>query len=238
MKKEAKLVSPISSNSAVPRIDRPLRLVSQVEQILREAINKGRFPGDRLPTEVDLAEQLGVSRETVRRATETLQDEGLVVKIEPAESTLLGYVQADFPASTGDEEAVTRWMSGQMLQGAIEEAGKAGFELVVRRSAPAQMSKAFAHLSQSARLRGVLFASFGEEKLLRRVAGLGLPIVLLDHDLPLSHVHSVRDDSFQGARDAVLYLAGLKHRRIGFLNWRQVELNPWRLRGYRQGLRD
>src|SRR5262249_30598655 len=76
------------------------------------------------------------------------------------------------------------------------------------------------------------------EKLLRRVAGLGLPTVLLDHDLQLSHVHSVRDDSFQGARDAVRYLADLGHRRIGLVNWRQVELNPWRLRGYRQGLRD
>jgi LacI family transcriptional regulator len=84
----------------------------------------------------------------------------------------------------------------------------------------------------------VLFASYGEEKLVRRAAGVGLPIVLLDHDLHLSQVHSVRDDSFQGARDAVLFLAGLGHRRIALVNWHQVDLNPWRLRGYRQGLRD
>jgi DNA-binding GntR family transcriptional regulator len=62
------------------RIARPLSLVAQVEQLLREAISQGRFSGDRLPTEVELADQLGVSRETVRRATETLQREGLVVK--------------------------------------------------------------------------------------------------------------------------------------------------------------
>src|SRR5437762_5582945 len=72
--------APATSRGAVGRIERPLRLVDQVEQILREAIAAGRFPGDRLPTEVDLAEQLGVSRETVRRATESLQREGLLVK--------------------------------------------------------------------------------------------------------------------------------------------------------------
>src|SRR5258708_34967588 len=108
----------------IGRIARPLSLVAQVEQILRDAIAGGRFPGDRLPTEVELAEQLGVSRETVRRATEKLQNEGLVVKfrrkgtftrspalalrVEPVASTLLGYLQADYPASSGQEEAVTR----------------------------------------------------------------------------------------------------------------------------------
>src|SRR5271166_2869872 len=100
--------------SGIARIDRPLSLVAQVEQILRDAINTGRFIGDRLPTEVELADQLGVSRETVRRATETLAREGLVVKfrrkgtftrspdlnlqLKPAVSTLLGYLQTDYPA--------------------------------------------------------------------------------------------------------------------------------------------
>ena len=34
------------------------------------------------------------------------------------------------------------------------------------------------------------------------------------------------------------YLASLGHRRIAFAHWHQADLNPWRLRGYRQGLRD
>ena len=83
----------------------------------------------------------------------------------------------------------------------------------------------------------MIFASFGEEKLLNRVAGLGLPTVLVDHDLPLPKINSVRDDSFEGARQAVQHLAALGHRRIAFASWHQVDLNPCRLRGYRQGLR-
>ncbi len=100
------------------------------------------------------------------------------------------------------------------------------------------MSKAFQRLSSSARLRGVIFASYGEEKLLRHVVGMNLPTVLLDHDLNLPRISTVRDDSFEGARQAVRHLAELGHRRIAFAHWHRTDLNPWRLTGYRQGLRD
>ncbi|MBY0524093.1 MAG: GntR family transcriptional regulator [Gemmataceae bacterium] len=239
---------------SVERIARPLSLVAQVEQILRDAIASGRFPGDRLPTEVELAEQLGVSRETVRRACEALQTQGLLIKfrrkgtftrfpglsleVKATESTLLAYLQADYRDAQGREEAATRAISGLMCQGAIEAAGEAGFELVVRRAPTMQMGGVFRRLSQTTRLRGVIFASFGEEKLLRRVTEFGLPTVLLDHDLHLPQVSSVRDDSFAGARQAVEYLATLEHRRVAFADWHRTDLNPWRLGGYRQGLRD
>jgi GntR family transcriptional regulator, transcriptional repressor for pyruvate dehydrogenase complex len=49
-----------------------------VEQI-RRAIQIGRFlPGEKLPTERELAGQLGVSRTTVREAMRVLQGEGLI----------------------------------------------------------------------------------------------------------------------------------------------------------------
>ena len=100
------------------------------------------------------------------------------------------------------------------------------------------MGPAFRQLSRDLRLRGMIFASYGEEKLLRQVAGLGLPTVLLDHDLRQARVHSVRDDSYTAARAAVQHLAGLGHRRIAFINWHHTDLNPWRLQGYREGLRE
>jgi DNA-binding LacI/PurR family transcriptional regulator/biotin operon repressor len=248
-----------SSTGAVPpaglgRLDRPPSLTARVEQLLRQAIADGRFADGRLPTGVELADQLGVSRETVRLAAEVLQGEGLLVKIRrrgtflqaprvpdrlPAkQATALGYFQAGYEATEGQEEAVTRVMSGLMLQGALDEAGRQGFRLVVQHAPHTQIGHVFGEMSRAGGLCGAIFASYAEEKLLRRVAGLGLPILLLDHDLHLSRVHSVRDDSFQGARDAVLYLAGLGHRRIGYVNWRQEDLNPWRLQGYRQGLRE
>jgi LacI family transcriptional regulator len=241
-------------SSEFDRLDRPTGLTARVEQLLRQAIKENRFADGRLPTEIDLAKQLGVSRETVRLAAENLQREGLLVKIrrkgtflrppalpEQIEATparVLGYVQASYPGSEGHEEAVTRQVSALVLQGALAEASRSGLQLIVWHVPYTQVGQVLQQLQQGQRLRGVIFAHYGEEKLLRRAEGLGLPTVLLDHDLELKRLASVRDDSFAGARLAVSYLADLGHRRIALVNWRQEQLNPWRGQGYRQGLRD
>jgi GntR family transcriptional regulator/MocR family aminotransferase len=67
-------------------IEIPLRrarsepLAEQIRGALRSAIVEGRLqPGDRLPSWLDLASQLGVARGTVKAAYEKLADEALVV---------------------------------------------------------------------------------------------------------------------------------------------------------------
>ncbi len=234
------------------RLVRPASLVTQVEQLLRQAVAEQRWPGGRLPTEIELAEQLGVSRETVRLAAEALQRDGLLFKIRrkgtftyPAgilrletAVPLLGYLQMDYRTAQGQEEVANRTISGLMLQGAIEEAGQAGFKVVVQHTSFTELRQAFDTLHQHTAVRGVILASYGEEKVVRRVLGLGLPVVLLDHDIHLARVNTVRDDSFAEAQRSVAYLASLGHRRIALVHWQQADLNPWRLRGYRQGLVD
>jgi LacI family transcriptional regulator len=244
--------TPAASN--FERLTQLPSLTLRVEQLLREAISSGRFADGRLPTEVELADQLGVSRETVRLAADSLQREGLLVKIRrrgtflraptlpeqlptPA-ATTIAYLQAGYQIPQGQSEPATPTINGLMLQGALEEAARHGQRLLVEHAPHTQIGKVFRGLPPRSQLRGVIFAHYGEEKLLRRAAGMGLPIVLLDHDLHLPAVGSVRDDSFEGARQAVGYLARLGHRRIGFVNWRQTDLNPWRLDGYRKGLRE
>ena len=126
------------------RIERPLTLIAQVEQTLRRAVTDGVFPGNRLPTTVELSEQLGVSRETVRLALDSLQSEGLLVKHRRrgtfvnapevptrllATSMMLGYLQADYSSDHGDAELITRATSSFVFDGALVEAGNAGFQL-------------------------------------------------------------------------------------------------------------
>jgi GntR family transcriptional regulator len=53
-------------------------LVDQARDTLLRAIREGRFPDGRLPPEAELAEQLGVSRGTLRSALQSLSAEGLV----------------------------------------------------------------------------------------------------------------------------------------------------------------
>jgi len=60
-------------------IARPGRLYQQVAQTLEQLIQRGVFnPGDRLPSEADLAKRFGVSRPVVREAMIVLETAGLV----------------------------------------------------------------------------------------------------------------------------------------------------------------
>ena len=58
----------------------PRLLWLQVADDLKAMMKSGELgPGDKLPGEAELAELYGVSRDTVRRATQELAGEGLIV---------------------------------------------------------------------------------------------------------------------------------------------------------------
>ena len=77
------LVPMDTSASRRPPLDRtsPIPLYFQIAENLKEAIQAGTIaPGERLDNELELAEQLGVSRPTVRQAIQRLVQQGLVVR--------------------------------------------------------------------------------------------------------------------------------------------------------------
>lgn len=59
----------------------PVPLYFQIAQHLEQAIESGQIaPGDRLDNEIQLAQQLGLSRPTMRQALQYLVDKGLLVR--------------------------------------------------------------------------------------------------------------------------------------------------------------
>jgi GntR family transcriptional regulator len=67
------------------RIDhrKPRLLWLQVADDLRADMASGELrPGARLPSEAEMADQYGVSRDTIRRATSELASEGLLVVLQ------------------------------------------------------------------------------------------------------------------------------------------------------------
>jgi GntR family transcriptional regulator len=57
------------------------RLSVQAEEYLHSLIERGAFqPGDQLPSEADLAAQMGISRPTLREALSNLEQGGIVVR--------------------------------------------------------------------------------------------------------------------------------------------------------------
>jgi GntR family transcriptional regulator, transcriptional repressor for pyruvate dehydrogenase complex len=63
-----------ASSSLVKTVGRAPNLPSQVARLISDEILSGRFkPGDRLPTERELAETFGVTRNVVREAIAKLR---------------------------------------------------------------------------------------------------------------------------------------------------------------------
>ena len=99
------------------------RAREQVERQLREAILSGTFKtGDKLPSEVELAQSFSVSRTTVREALRTLDSSGLISKT---------------PGVTGGSfvRAVDHQSLGVTLGDSIENTlrfGNIGFDEVIR----------------------------------------------------------------------------------------------------------
>lgn len=59
----------------------PIPYYFQIEEWIRALIERGKLkPGDAIPTEAELVEQLGVSRLTVRQALNNLTHEGLLIR--------------------------------------------------------------------------------------------------------------------------------------------------------------
>ncbi|HEY1275583.1 MAG TPA: GntR family transcriptional regulator [Thermoleophilaceae bacterium] len=72
----------------VPRVGGGASLTQQVLEAMVRAIRLGSFASGRLPPEDDLARQLGVSRTTVRRALQSMEQIGLIER-RPGRGTKL-----------------------------------------------------------------------------------------------------------------------------------------------------
>ena len=76
------IVMSLDDRSSRIRHDSSVPVATQVARDIEKDIRAGVLaPDTRLPSEVELAEQYGVARMTVRRAVARLRDNGLVVTV-------------------------------------------------------------------------------------------------------------------------------------------------------------
>jgi len=94
------------------------KLSNQVKEVLKQAILEGSFkPGDKLPSETKLVEQLKVSKVTLREALHEMESEGLIEKRR-------GIYGGSFVAQPGSERI------GQVLNNFYQFSGLSPEELV------------------------------------------------------------------------------------------------------------
>ena len=198
-----------------------------VAETLRHRIASGQLvAGQRLPTELTLAEEFSVSRETVRHALQILAKQGAVV--------LQRGVGCFVPADVKQEEQseivflhpLTEWPNVQTYSGMELRAAELGYELCLRQL-PAEKKAALQIVEKLRRnrVRGVIFTPFIEpnyydinNRLLDLFEQCDLRYVVVDTPIACNGVlrgDFVGSNGYTAMREIVRTLIALGHRRIG-----------------------
>ena len=239
-----------------PNRSRIVALYAQLTAHFRERILDGTYrAGSRLPTELELAEQFGVSRGTVRQAMQTLVNEGLIERIAGS-GTFVRPSAVSMPSNRPTSVAGKR--IGVLLSYAVSELDLsmlAGAEATAK-ARGYQVS--FAYTEESAEMQtrdidwlrsdsvlGLIIYPLSDISYDESIWGLkaqGFPFVLIDRFFPELDTDYVASDNVGAGYRATQHLIILGHRRIGFSHSFVGTLTTTSVRdryeGYRRALRE
>ena len=218
----------------------------EISDQLRAQIASGAFrPGDKLPTEMELAAQHGVSRVTSAAALSALAREGLVRRL-PRRGTI---VTAATTAAAGSRPTVA-WIQPSidhafgldLLQGIEQATRQSGYNLLFHLTGNSRLEEEQAiRNAVAAGAAGIaLWLQDGETyngEVLRLVLDK-FPLVLVDRYLRGVECATVQSDNVAGAREVVADLVRAGHRQICALLFPPKDTSTIedRLEGYTQAL--
>jgi DNA-binding LacI/PurR family transcriptional regulator len=215
-------------------------LYERLRSYLLDEIRSGRLgPGDRLPSEMALADQFNVSRITSKKALETLERDGLIVRFRGkgsfvadrrtgfAATTLHANGQAVRPRAGLAVPAIgfvlptmSDVFGTRMLIAIEERCSELGYTLVLKRTSGVRETEdmaitRFVELGLHGLIVFPIHGEFYNDTLLRIVLD-GYPVVLVDRYLKGIAVNSVGIDNYEASRQLTHVLIGRGHREIGF----------------------
>ncbi len=220
-------------------------LYERVSNYVLDEIRRGALaPGDRVPSEMELAERFDVSRITSKRALEILREAGVVERIRGKGSFVarelpdLDQVPAASAATAANRRPdpgrppgaialvipdVSESYGLDLLHAVEERCAEQGTHLVVRLSRGRQRDeeRAIETLVDSALVDGlIVFPVHGEyynAGLLRMVLD-GYPVVLIDRYLAGIPVRAVHTDNVAAARALTEHVLDAEHRHVAFVS--------------------
>lgn len=207
-----------------PQPGRPLYLTAR--DAVREAIDAGIFtPGEQMPSTKQLSEQLSVSLVTAHRALQELVSSGVLSRSQgrgtfvheryhdrkqTISTTRVGLI---FHA----ESSLADYYHSQILEGIRQASQNLAIDLIMLRFGEDIRNEC----------NGYLFINpMGDEaEQLAQVAKPKQPIMAVGAKLNHKRVSSVDVDNIDLARQAVLHLASLGHKEIGYVGGRDETSN-------------
>lgn len=222
-------------------------LYRQTKDYILDKIQQGIYgPGELIPPERELAEQLNISRYTVRRAIQELVAEGILHRVqgsgtyvtEPTNnvqrSDTLGIVM---PFSDAEVEML-------LLNGMQKALRDTRFSMTIRGTG----NSAVREWDEVQRLKeegvsGLIIMPSEEEDGGRSAVALkreGFPFVLIDRKVPGCETNCVMSDNIQGGYLSAKYLYDLGHRKIAFVKHRSDNTSSAKDRflGYRKAFQE
>jgi len=219
-------------NSSIKLLrDSPIPLYQQLLNDIRTRIASGEWqPGTRLPTEAELAAELGVSRVTIRQALSAAVDAKLVIRI-PGKGTYVSQV-SNTPLSQGFIGYIVPHLSSsfnvQTLLGVENVIKTAGYQLIFCNSEADldEEDRLLTRLESEGMAGYVIQPIFSEnkERSLFKLVSKGYPLVLIDRDIPGAQADLVTSDHFEGGYAVVRHLIDQGFTKISYLARHPLDL--------------
>ncbi|MDF2540636.1 MAG: transcriptional regulator, GntR family with LacI sensor [Herbinix sp.] len=219
-------------------------LYEKIISYLRQEIHSQNFkPGDKLPTEKELAQKFGVSRITSKRALEDLKSEGLIYRVRGSgsfvsslEKNLDKFLSTSTTNNRLDYSRVVPIVlpfdvsNGGIMNvviGASRVMDEKGYILSIHccNDDINEEKKLLLHLYEK-NVAGIIHYPISDRKNLEVMNLLYLnnyPIVTIDkyyESIPISYVVS---DNLRGSYEAVQYLISKGHKKIAFVSDGKIE---------------
>jgi GntR family transcriptional regulator of arabinose operon len=217
----------------------------QLVAYLSEKItDRSLAPGDRIPSENELAQRLDVSRMTVRGAFDTLAYAGLLVRHQ-GKGTFVAMESSGLIAFIG--QTLISGISSELvaeLNHVIAERGLSGWQLLVcgAENDPDRQLQ-YVETLQRHGVRGIVLAPAvlepyeRNEATLRALQRSGIPFVLIERYVRKLECDYVVADDFRAGFLATDHLARLGHRRIALLSGVNMPSIRQRRKGYQGALK-
>ena len=198
----------------------------QIAETLKARIAEGVYPPDSmLPTEFQLCEQYGVSRQTIRMALKTLADQNIIQRRQGSGSRVLNL--SDAPAERRKTVAIiTTYISDYIFPAILREAeavlsaNNCSTLLFATSNQLFNERRILLNLLQETHIDGILVEGTKSAlpnpnlDLYQKLRERKIPLVFFNGSYDNLDAVSVLDDNFDGGRQLTRYLAGKGHRII------------------------
>jgi len=227
-------------------------LYQRIQQEIKRKIRDGALrPGDRVPSEKELAAQYGVSQITSKNALVGLVEEGLLVRFQGKGTFVRMPEGAPEPAATDAIQSsialilptMKTKVDQRLLDGIERYCSEAGYELLVRitRESQGEEAKAIERFRERG-VDGFIIFPVENESYNDAILRLSLdrvPLVLIDRFLKEIKTYSVSSANLEGTCTAVTDLIGRGHRSIVYLSPEITNsVTDERAKGFEQALVD